>query len=286
MPAILYDYSFITVVIGASILAIATAIIGTVTVLTKQSLIGDTLSHASYPGIIFAFLVFESKNPLVLTLGAMLSAYVAYYMVEFIVKQTKHTKTNALALVAAAFFGLGMILKTLSQGYHLKSAQAGLAKYIFGQAAFIKLDDVYLISFVSCLVITIYLLLFNHLKLYLFDMVFATTKGLSVNLIKHLINFMTISLIAVGLKLVGAILIASFLIAPAITGLIWSKSYPKVLVIAISSSLISVFLGTLLSSIYKGFSTGPLIIVLMSSLAIISFLIKEFLAAHTKKKGR
>ena len=82
----------------------------------------------------------------------------------------------------------------------------------------------------------------------------------------------TMILIAAGLKAVGAILISSMLITPAVTGLQWSKSYEKVLFIAAFTGAVSAFLGTFISSAVKGFSTGPSIILIMSIIALLSVL--------------
>lgn len=280
---ILLDYSFLTVAIGTTILAIASSMIGTISVLTKQSLIGDTIAHASYPGVIFAYIIFQNRDTLILTIGAICSGYLSYYTVEWITKRTKHTKINVLALVSASYFGLGIILKNLIQGLSSKSAQSGLQRYLFGQAAFIQLDDVFLISCVSILCIVLFLIHFNTFKLYIFDTIFARSAGVPINYLTHILNFMLISLTAIGLKVVGAILMSSFLIAPAITGLLWSKKYHHTIMIAMITSVLSSLIGTYYSSIISGLSTGPTIIILMSSLAIISFIIVEYIKPYFYK---
>ncbi|MBU0278751.1 metal ABC transporter permease [Gemella sp. zg-1178] len=272
---ILLDYSFLTIAIGTSLLAIAAALVGSVSVLTRQSLVGDTLAHSSYPGLIFAFIIFNSFNPVIMTLGAMFSGYLSYYTVEYIVSHSKHTKVNALALVSSSFFGLGISLKTLTQSFSAKSAQAGLQKYLFGQAAFIKYNDIIMISIVASMCIVVFILFYNNFKLYIMDYSLAKLSGLPVKFLKHLINFMMISIIAVGLKVVGAILISSFLIAPAVTGIIWSKTYIRALIISILSSAFAALTGSYLSSIISGLSTGPAIIVIMSIICLTSLALKS-----------
>ena len=148
---VLKDYSFWTVALGTICLALATSQIGTISVLTRQSLIGDSLGHASYPGVILSFMVFQSRNPFLLMLGAVVSGYFSYGLVLWITRHGKQSLVNALSLVSASFFGLGMVLKQYLQGNdaYKGAAQAGLQTYLFGQAAFIQLDDVFLIAVVS-----------------------------------------------------------------------------------------------------------------------------------------
>lgn len=277
------NYSFLTVLIGTIILSIACCTVGTITVLTKQSLIGDTIAHASYPGVIFSYIVFQSKNPWLLTLGALLSGYLSYYVVCFITNHSKHTKTNALALVSASFFGLGIVLKMITQGSIYNSAQAGLQRYLFGQAAFIQLEDIYLISFISILNIIIFIYYFHSFKLAIFDPIFSSVNGVPLKRLSYLTNFMIISLTAIGLKVVGAILMSSFLIAPAINGLILSKKYHHTLTISILTGIIASFIGTYLSSITSGLSTGPAIIISMSLFVFFSFIFTQFINRHIYK---
>ena len=81
---------------------------------------------------------------------------------------------------------------------------------------------------------------------------------------------MTIGLIAVGIKSVGAILISSFLIIPCVCAHQHSHRLKQVLIIAAIMAGFSAFLGTFLSSLYHGLSTGPTIILVMGTLTFLS----------------
>ena len=87
-----------------------------------------------------------------------------------------------------------------------------------------------------------------------------------------LVLFMTIGLIAVGLKAVGAILIVNILIAPAVVGQLWSKRFGVVLAIAAAVGGASAFIGTYVSTAFTGIATGPAIILSLSVFVIISIL--------------
>ena len=84
---ILKEYSFWTVALGTCFLAFAASMIGTISVLTKQSLIGDSLGHAAYPGVVFSFMVFQNRNPFLLMLGAIFSGYLSYGLVQWVKKK-------------------------------------------------------------------------------------------------------------------------------------------------------------------------------------------------------
>ena len=272
--SIITQYSFIVVAIGTMLLAMATGIVGTISILKGQSLIGDAVGHASLPGIILAFMISGRKSSLILMLGAIVAGIVAFILIQIISEGSKIEADTAMAVILSAMFGMGMVLKSYIQGNQKiqGASQSGLASYIFGQAAYILREDVYIILAVSVISLALFIVFYKEIKVYVFDMVYAYTIGINSRLTSLLIMIITMILIAAGLKAVGAILISSMLITPAVTGLQWSKSYEKVLVIAAVTGAVSAFLGTFISSAIKGFSTGPSIILIMSVIALFSVL--------------
>lgn len=272
--SIITQYSFIVVAIGTMLLAMATGIVGTISILKGQSLIGDAVGHASLPGIILAFMISGRKSSLILMLGAIVAGIVAFLLIQIISEGSKIEADTAMAVILSAMFGMGMVLKSYIQGNpeYQGASQSGLASYIFGQAAYILREDVYIILAVSVISLALFIVFYKEIKVYVFDMVYAYTIGINSRLTSFLIMIITMILIAAGLKAVGAILISSMLITPAVTGLQWSKSYEKVLVIAAVTGAVSAFLGTFISSAVKGFSTGPSIILIMSVIALFSVL--------------
>ena len=272
--SIITQYSFIVVAIGTMLLAMATGIVGTISILKGQSLIGDAVGHASLPGIILAFMISGRKSSLILMLGAIVAGIVAFLLIQIISEGSKIEADTAMAVILSAMFGMGMVLKSYIQGNpeYQGASQSGLASYIFGQAAYILREDVYIILAVSVISLALFIVFYKEIKVYVFDMVYSYTIGINSRLTSLLIMIITMILIAAGLKAVGAILISSMLITPAVTGLQWSKSYEKVLVIAAVTGAVSAFLGTFISSAVKGFSTGPSIILIMSVIALFSVL--------------
>lgn len=271
---IITQYSFVVVAIGTMLLAMATGIIGTISILKGQSLIGDAVGHAALPGIILAFMISGKKSSLLLMVGAIIAGIVAFILIQTISEISKIEADTAMAIILSAMFGLGMVLKSYIQGNakYSKASQSGLASYIFGQAAYILREDVIIIFTVSLISLVLFIIFYKEIKVYVFDAVYAYTIGINSKLLSLLIMIMTMILIAAGLKAVGAILISSMLITPAITGLQWSNKYEIVLVIAAVMGAVSAFIGTLLSTIVRGFSTGPSIILIMSLLALLSVL--------------
>lgn len=271
---ILSSYTFIIVACGTFLLAMAAGAVGCISVLKGQSLIGDAIGHSTFPGIVFAFMLFMQRDPLILLFGAIISGTLAFSFIYLVSSNSKTGLDSALAIALSSFFGLGMVFKSYIQGNPLytRASQSGLQNYIFGQAAYIMQKDLYIIFFVALLSLILIIFFYKELKVFVFDSTYARTIGIPSWLMYSIIIAMTISIIAAGLKLVGAILIASMLIIPAVTALQWSCKFSRVLVIAALSAGFSAVVGTYISTSCTGMSTGPTIIVIMSLIAFFSLL--------------
>ena len=269
---ILTSYSFIIVGSGTFLLAAIAGAVGCITVLKGQSLIGDAIGHAAFPGIILSFMLFMQREPVLLTLGAVVSGATAFMLIQVIKENSKLKLDAILAVVLSSFFGVGMVLKSYIQGNstYKDAAQSGLSSYIFGQAAYIMKDDVKLIVYIGVPTLVLLVLFYKEIKLFLFDEIYAKSIGIRTVLLYGIILVMTMGIIAAGLKLVGAILISSLLIIPAITALQWSNKFSRVLIIAGVVGGVSALIGTYISTAFNGMSTGATIILIMGSFAIIS----------------
>ena len=269
---ILTQYSFIVVALGTSLLAISTAMIGSVNILKGQSLIGDAVGHSSFLGVVLAFLMFTQKHPVILMCGAIVAGVVAFSVISTVANNSKVEADTAMAIILSAFFGLGMVFKSYMQGNSKfsKASQSGLANYIFGQAAYMLEADVLLIAVVSALVLTLLLLFYKELKLFVFDAEYAEVVGLPCRLLNLLLLVMTIAVIGIGIKAVGAILISSFLIIPCVAANQWSNNFVRVLLLSSLIGAVSALVGTYISTLEQGMSTGPSIILVASLIAFFS----------------
>ena len=272
---ILTSYSFRIIAMGTVLLAIVSAVVGSINVYKGQSLIGDAMGHSTFAGIVLAYMIFQTRNPIVLLIGAMLSAALAYLLIEYSNRNSKIGLDANLAIYLSGFFGIGMVLKSYIQGNpnFENASQSGLQNYIFGQAAYLLELDVKLIAIATVICLSIVLLLFREFKIYLFDREFAQIAQLPIKLMDYLVLFMTILVIGVGIKAVGAILISSFLIVPCISANQWTNKFSMVMILGAIFSSISVLIGAYISMLYTGLSTGPSIIIVSGIICGLSFLL-------------
>ncbi len=268
---ILQSYTTQMVLLGTALLGLASGIAGTFAVLRKESLIGDGLSHAALPGVVIAFLLTGIKDIEVLIIGAALSAITAAWLITITVENSKIKFDGALATILSAFFGLGMVLLTYLQSLN-NAGQAGLSKFIFGQAATILARDVYITSAAALIIIVLTALFWKELKLISFDVEYAKTLQIPVNFTLILYRSLLIMTIIIGIQSVGAILISSLLIAPAVGARQWTNKLGTMCILAGLFGMVSAIGGTIWSTTVQKLPTGPAIIVILSVIVLLSLI--------------
>ena len=268
---ILQSYTTQMVLLGTALLGLASGIAGTFAVLRKESLIGDGLSHAALPGVVIAFLLTGIKDIEVLITGAALSSIAAAWLITITVENSKIKFDGALATILSAFFGLGMVLLTYLQSLN-NAGQAGLSKFIFGQAATILARDVYITSAAALIIIVLTALFWKELKLISFDVEYAKTLQIPVTFTLILYRSLLIMTIIIGIQSVGAILISSLLIAPAVGARQWTNKLGTMCILAGFFGMVSAIGGTIWSTSVQKLPTGPAIIVILSVIVLLSLI--------------
>lgn len=268
---ILQSYTTQMVLLGTALLGLASGIAGTFAVLRKESLIGDGLSHAALPGVVIAFLLTGIKDIEVLITGAALSSITAAWLITITVENSKIKFDGALATILSAFFGLGMVLLTYLQSLN-NAGQAGLSKFIFGQAATILARDVYITSAAALIIIVLTALFWKELKLISFDVEYAKTLQIPVTFTLILYRSLLIMTIIIGIQSVGAILISSLLIAPAVGARQWTNKLGTMCILAGFFGMVSAIGGTIWSTTVQKLPTGPAIIVILSVIVLLSLI--------------
>ena len=271
ITAIFYDYTFLIVALGCALFGIASGVLGCFAVLRRQSLLGDGISHAALPGIVFAFLLTGNRSTEVLQLGALISGLAATFIILRVTKHSRIKFDSATALVMAAFFGLGLVLLTYSQRQS-GANQAGLKRFIYGQASTLLLRDVLVIAAGGAALLLIVLLFRKEFKLLSFDAEFARSLGLKTERLSLLLSLLTVFAIIIGLQTVGVVLMSAMLISPAVAARQWTDRLGVMALLAAIFGAVSGVFGAFISSALTGVPTGPSIAVSVSFIAVFSLL--------------
>ncbi len=244
--------------------------LGSFAVLRKQSLLGDAISHAALPGIALAFLITGAKDSNTLLVGALLSGLVGTFWIRGIITKTYLKSDTALGLILSLFFGFGMLLLTFIQKQP-NANQAGLDKYLFGQAATLVESDVWLMAVVAGICLIVILFFWKEFKLLLFDSDYTKTLGFNTKFIDILITSFIVLAIVLGLQTVGVVLMSAMLLAPAAAARQWTNSLGVMVILAAVFGAFAGVVGTAISATQNNLSTGPVIVLVAAVLVLISF---------------
>jgi manganese/zinc/iron transport system permease protein len=207
-------YTDAVVALGALVLGITAGVLGTFAVLRRRSLVGDALAHAALPGVCVAFLLTGTKDPAALLAGAACAGLVGAVLMVGIERTSRIRSDAAIGVVLASFFSLGVVMLT-AIAHGNDADQAGLERYLFGQAAGLAERDVVVTGIIGLGAVAIVALLFRPLKATLFDSAFAGAAGLPVRLLELAMTAMLVVAVVVGVRMVGAILMVAMLVVPA-----------------------------------------------------------------------
>jgi manganese/zinc/iron transport system permease protein len=265
------DYTLRTITLGTAVLGLVCGLLGSFAVLRKQSLLGDAISHASLPGIVIAFLITGSKNSNTLLIGALISGLIGTFWIRGIVKKTHLKSDTALGLILSLFFGFGILLLTFVQKMP-NAQQAGLDKYLFGQAATLVESDVWLMTIVMLISLVVLVVFWKEFKLLHFDSDYTKTLGFNTQILDMLITTLIVLAIVIGLQTVGVVLMSAMLLAPAAAARQWTNKLGMMVFLAALFGAFSGILGTAVSASAQNLSTGPVIVLIAAGFVAISFI--------------
>jgi manganese/zinc/iron transport system permease protein len=266
---LLFDYTLRTVALGAGALGMVAGAIGTYAVLRRQSLLGDAISHAALPGIVLAFLLTNTKATLVLVLGAALAGWLATLVVMSVVGNTRLPQDSALGIVLSVFFGAGLVLLTYVQKLPTAS-QAGLDRFLFGQAATMLERDVAVIVGLGAFAILAVILFWKEFKLLSFDREFGESLGFPMQRIDILLTTFLVTAIVIGLQTVGVVLMSALVIAPAAAARQWTNSLAVMVLLGALFGGVAGVSGAVISGSAQHVPTGPTIVLAATFLVLIS----------------
>jgi manganese/zinc/iron transport system permease protein len=261
---LLQDHNTRVVLAGACLFGAAAGLAGTFLLLRKRSLLGDTLGHATLPGITFAFLLagtfgISPRSFLWLAMGATISG-VAGMGAVLLIRKMSHLKDDAaLAIVLSVFFGAGIAM--LSAIQQLPGGQAaGLERLIYGNPASMTSGDAWFVLLASLLVAGVCGCLFKEFTLLCFDETYANTAGWPVRPLDALLMGLVVLVTIVGLQTVGILLVVALLVIPPSAARFWSDDLRAMALVASGTGALSSLVGVIASALLPGLPTGALIV--------------------------
>jgi len=268
----MFSYSFIVrAVIVGFLVSLCASLLGVSLVLKRYSMIGDGLSHVGFAALAVAAAL--EAAPLAVCLPVVAAA------AFLLLRQSDQTGVRgdaAVALFSTGALAIGVMVISLTRGVN-----TDLYNYLFGSILAMTTADVALSAALSAAVLVLFVVFYNKIFAVTFDETFARATGVPAGAYKMIIAALTAVTIVLGMRMMGALLISSLVIFPALSSMRLFKSFRAV---TISSAAVSVacFAAGVVLSYTLATPTGASVVVVN----ILLFAVFSLLAALRKRPPR
>jgi len=267
----MFTYPFILRAFVVGILvSLCAALLGVPLVLKRYSMIGDGLSHVSFGALAVSMACGWAPLPVSLPV-VVVAALLLLRMTE----KSRMGADAAIAVTSASALAIGVIVTSLTTGM-----TTDVDSYMFGSILAMDSGDVVLSVAVCVAVLVLFILFYHKLFAITFDESFSRATGVKVGLYKTLLSVLTALTIVLGMRMMGAMLISSLVIFPALCAMRILKSFRSVVLCAALISVVS-FCAGLTGSYLLSTPVGASVVVV--NLAVF---LACCVAAGTRKKNR
>jgi zinc transport system permease protein len=237
----MFSYTFLVraFIVGA-LVSICAALLGVSLVLKRYSMIGDGLSHVGFGTLALA----TAMNLAPLTVSIPIVVAAAFLLLR-LSENSKIKGDAAIALISTGSVAGGVFIISMTTGMN-----TDVCNYLFGSILAMNKNDVYLSIGLSAAVLVLFAVFYNKLFVITFDETFAKATGVKTNLYNMLIAFLTAITVVLGMRMMGALLISSIIIFPALTSMRVFKKFKSVTICSACISILCLFAGIIISYVY------------------------------------
>jgi zinc transport system permease protein len=265
----MFSYTFLVraVVVGA-LVSLCAALLGVSLVLKRYSMIGDGLSHVGFGALALA--TGMNLAPLAVSIPVVVAA--AFLLLR-LSENSKIKGDAAIAIISTGALAVGVFIISWTTGMN-----TDVCNYLFGSILAMSKSDVYLSVILSVLVLGLFIVFYNKLFAISFDETFARATGVQAGRYNMVIALLTAVTIVLGMRMMGAMLISSLIVFPALSSMRIFKTWRSVTLCSALVSLACFFAGIVVSYLYAT-PTGASVVIM--NIAI--FLLFWFFQAGARK---
>ena len=255
-----FHYAFMQrAFVAALAVGLLCSTMGTYVVLRKLSFIGDGIAHASFAGIVIAYL--RGAN---FYIGAAIVAVVTALGIGFVSRRGRISIDTTIGVLFTGMFALGVYLMSQQRSYAVD-----LQSFLFGDILAVQPQDLWLILALSAVVAATVVVMFRGLLYTSFDPVVAQASGIAAPTYEYALLVMLALTIVVALQAVGIVLVAALLVTPAAAAYqLTSRFAPMMMLAAVFGAASTV--GGLYLSYYVRASSGATIVLLATILFFVA----------------
>lgn len=255
----MFSYPFmVRAVLVGMMVSLCSALLGVSLVLKRYSMIGDGLSHVGFGALTIAT-AFHAA-PLFVAIPVVILAAVLLLRIS---GNSKIKGDAAIALISTSALAVGVVVISMTTGMN-----TDVYNYMFGSILAMSSQDVWLSLILSAMVLVLYILFYHKIFAITFDETFALATGVRANLYNTLIAVLTAVTIVLGMRMMGALLISSLIIFPALTSMRVCKTFKSVIVNSAIVSVVCLFIGIIASYVWATPAGASVVLVNLAALLL------------------
>ncbi|MDR0497089.1 MAG: metal ABC transporter permease, partial [Treponema sp.] len=263
IPDVIFEMFSFTFLIRAFVVgmlvSLCASLLGVSLVMKRYSMIGDGLSHVGFGALAIATAM--NAAPLTIAIPVVIAA--AFLLLR-LSENSKIKGDAAIALISTSSLAIGVVIISFTTGMN-----TDVCNYLFGSILAMSRNDVYLSVALSITVFVLFIFFYHKLFAITFDESFVRAAGIKTGMYNMLIALLTALTIVLGMRMMGAMLISSLIIFPALTAMRIFKRFKTVTICSAIVAIVCFFIGIVISYLYA--TPAGASVVMMNIFAFLLF---------------
>lgn len=254
------------ILVGAFVGA-AAGYVGSLMVLKRMSLVGDALSHVALPGMAIAIIF--NISPIV---GAFIALMAAVFGVWYLEKSSRLYPETLVGLFFTTSLAIGVLI----------TPQPELLEALFGNIEKVTRVEGLVAIGVSVLILLATWFISQKFILGVISEELAQSIGIPTKILELVYLVIIGTVVALGIKFVGTMLMGALVIIPAASAKNISRGLGDYFLLSIIIGAFSAILGVAVANLYKA-ESGPIVVLVSAVFFVLSLIIKFILKRSTIK---
>ena len=235
--------------VASTLIGLVCSVVGVYVVLRNLAFIGDGIAHASFLGIVLAYM-FKMN----LYVGGLVIAILTALGIGAVSRRSVVSMDTAIGVLFTAVFALGVLLMSRTRTY-----MVDLQDFLFGNVLSVDKTDIALVAGLTIVALLLIFAFYKELLFASFDPLMAQASGLPTVALSNLLLVIIAVTIIVSLQAAGIVLVAALLVTPAATAYQLTDRFGSMMatsaVVGVGSAVIGLY-----ASYYLNAASGSTIV--------------------------
>jgi len=273
--ASVFEYDYLrNAVLAAFLASISCGIIGSYIIVRRMVFISGGITHASFGGIGLGY--YLGINPV---FGAIIFSILSALGIRLAEKHTQIREDSAIGILWSLGMAIGIIFIFLTPGY-----APNLMTYLFGSILTVGISDLLMMACLALITMIVFYVFYRTILFVAFDEEYARSHNAPVEAVNYLLLLLIALAIVLHIRVVGIILVISFLTIPQTTANLFANDLKKIIFLSIALSFIGSILG-LIASFYMNIPSGATIIFVFVLIFLVARFIKYLNSKLLRKRN-